>query len=456
MLPKQSVPPRLARQVAQELYQHMALYGYDLIELPVIEPADLFLIKAGDQAIGKLFTFEQHGRQRALRPEFTAAAAYRYVQLNSSGVVRWQFGGQIFEDDPNDSSRDYQRLSIGAELIGLSGTAADAEIIGMAARGLDRIGIHGWRVTIGHTRLMRQILSRFGLDSRMERFVLNHLPALADPHKGKPFVLEQLDRFLLGSSVLTQSDEINPANMLETLLDVLSRTQTMGGRTHQEIARRLAQKRQHVAERPQIVHALNELERWNTINHSPTEAFKIMDSLIAPDDTASRQTLAEWKQTVQLLRAYQIPEENLSLRPNLARTWAYYTGIVFELTADGRHVGGGGRYDELARLLGSRRDVPAVGFAYYADHILDLLPSETYAGPFSVTISSTPENALAAAIWADRLREQHIPVCLMPPEQARNSSPLLVVDEQQRISFGAEVFTLSDINRLVSLLGNQP
>ncbi len=456
MQPKQSVHPRLARQVAQELYQHMALYGYDLIELPVIEPADLFLIKAGDQAIGKLFTFEQHGRQLALRPEFTAAAAYRYVQLDSDDVVRWQFCGQIFEDDPNGSSGDYQRLSIGAELIGLSGTAADAEIISMAARGFDRIGIHNWRVTIGHTRLMRRILSRFGLDSRMERFVLNHLPALADPHKGKPFILEQLDRFVLGGSVLARSDEINPANTLETLLDVLSRTRTMGGRTHQEVARRLVQKRQHSAERPQIIHALDELECWNAVNDPPAEAFKIMDSLVAPEDVASRQTLAEWKQTVQLLQAYQIPDENLTIRPNLARTWAYYTGIVFELTADGRHVGGGGRYDEMARLLGSRRDVPAVGFAYYADHILDLLPAETYISPFLVTISFAPENALAAAIWADHLREQHIPVCLMPPGQARNGSPLLVVDEQQRISFGAEVFSLSDINRLASLLGNQP
>ncbi|NWG15161.1 MAG: ATP phosphoribosyltransferase regulatory subunit [Chloroflexi bacterium] len=448
-----SVPSRLVRQITQDLHQHMALYGYELIELPVIETADLFLIKAGDQVLGKLFTFERHGQQLALRPEFTAAAAHRYTRLNSSEPARWQFCGQIFEDDPNDSSRSYQRLSIGAELIGISEVAADAEIISLAARGLDRTAIRSWSVTIGHTRLMRQILARAGLDSRMERFILNHLPALADPLKGKSFILEQIDRFLLGKSASNQREETDPARSLETLSDITVNAQTMGGRDHQEIARRLAQKRRQVAERPQIIHALDELERWNAVNHPPDEAFKLMDSLVAPDDAVSRQTLAGWQRTIELLRAYQIPDERLTIRPNLARSWAYYTGVVFELTADGRHLGGGGRYDELLRLLGSQRDVPAVGFAYYADQILELIPATSHADVRLITIPVMSENAVASAVWANRLREQNVPVRLMPSEQVQENAPfILTVDNRQRAFLDDETFTLSDIDRLVNIL----
>ena len=57
----------------------------------------------------------------------------------------------------------------------------------------------------------------------------------------------------------------------------------------------------------------------------------------------------------------------------LARELAYYTGIIFEVTAgdSGASMGGGGRYDGLARALGSPVDMPALGFAYSLEAVLD-------------------------------------------------------------------------------------
>ena len=80
----------------------MRAYGYERIETPIIQPAELFLTKAGDQIINRLFTFERMGRQLALRPEFTALAAHTYVTRYPEAphpVVRWQFSGSIFEED---------------------------------------------------------------------------------------------------------------------------------------------------------------------------------------------------------------------------------------------------------------------------------------------------------------------------------------------------------------------
>ena len=54
---------------------------------------------------------------------------------------------------------------------------------------------------------------------------------------------------------------------------------------------------------------------------------------------------------------------------------AYYNGIIFEV----RHpslsgpLGGGGRYDDLARALGSKETVPALGFAYNLEALLHIL-----------------------------------------------------------------------------------
>lgn len=70
--------------------------------------------------------------------------------------------------------------------------------------------------------------------------------------------------------------------------------------------------------------------------------------------------------------------------PTLARGLDYYTGAIFELKLDkdpnSLSVGGGGRYDNLIgmfmtekRYLPAGRQVPAVGFSFGLDRLLELL-----------------------------------------------------------------------------------
>ncbi|MBI5669894.1 MAG: ATP phosphoribosyltransferase regulatory subunit [Chloroflexi bacterium] len=443
---------RQVRLLTQHLHEYMSRYGYQVTEVPVIEAADLFLIKAGDQVVNRLFTFERHGQQLALRPEFTAAAAHRYLQNNGESVVRWQFSGAIFEDDPGDTGRHYQRHSIGAELIGMAGASADAEIIGMAAQGLAGQGIQSWHVAIGHIWLLRLVLTEFGLDSRTERFLLHAVPALRDPTRGKSYVLDQLDKLLLGMPDKSQTwtpdalAEPNARHLLDVLLDTTGRGATMGGRTRHDIARRLLQKRQRAAERGQIVAALDALERWCAVSLPPQDAFTTMHDM--SDAPAIRQTLADWQQMVDLLDAYDIAPEQIQIQPGLVRSWEYYTGMVFDLMAGDTSLGGGGRYDELARLIGGQHDVPAVGFTYYVDRVIAALPMLQDSHPAALAIALTPENAAAAARWANQLRGQGLTVYLLPLETLPSPLPL-TIDDRGYASFNSNVYTLADSDVLV-------
>lgn len=62
--------------------------------------------------------------------------------------------------------------------------------------------------------------------------------------------------------------------------------------------------------------------------------------------------------------------------PFLARGLNYYTSTIFELKLDktpgGLSIGGGGRYDNLIGMFAGRK-IPAVGFSFGIDRILDLL-----------------------------------------------------------------------------------
>lgn len=69
--------------------------------------------------------------------------------------------------------------------------------------------------------------------------------------------------------------------------------------------------------------------------------------------------------------------EDYIYNPFLARGLNYYTSTVMELKLDktpgGLSVGGGGRYDNLVGMFAGRK-IPAVGFSFGIDRIIDLLP----------------------------------------------------------------------------------
>jgi histidyl-tRNA synthetase len=90
------------------------------------------------------------------------------------------------------------------------------------------------------------------------------------------------------------------------------------------------------------------------------------------------------KPTTNLKDIFKILEENYNLKtgtdfyfdPALARGLDYYTGSIFELKPCGKKddmsIGGGGRYDKLIGTFAGR-DIPAVGFSFGVDRMLDLL-----------------------------------------------------------------------------------
>ncbi len=65
------------------------------------------------------------------------------------------------------------------------------------------------------------------------------------------------------------------------------------------------------------------------------------------------------REMLSLFPAYGVPADVVTLDLGLGRGLTYYTGIVFEWVAsDGTHIGGGGRYDDLATRIGARHRFP--------------------------------------------------------------------------------------------------
>jgi len=94
------------------------------------------------------------------------------------------------------------------------------------------------------------------------------------------------------------------------------------------------------------------------------------------------------------------------IAPLGVRNFEYYTGPVFNLVVGDARLGGGGRYDSLAGLVGGR-DVPASGFALEVDLISQRLAAGL-TDETPITIRCETADALGRAFeLAKALRDQN-------------------------------------------------
>lgn len=126
-----------------------------------------------------------------------------------------------------------------------------------------------------------------------------------------------------------------------------------------------------------------------------------------------------FKEVLEYLEEMGIP---YNINKNLVRGLSYYTRTVFEVmettTEEGAPplaLGGGGRYDYLARQIGAKKDVPAVGFSMGVDRIVSSpwykkLSPRILKKPKIYFIQLGSEAKLKSLNIIEIMRKAHIPI----------------------------------------------
>jgi histidyl-tRNA synthetase len=122
------------------------------------------------------------------------------------------------------------------------------------------------------------------------------------------------------------------------------------------------------------------------------------------------QPIAQIERILELLNAYGHAVNAVELNPGMGRGLHYYTGMLFEIYAPGRsgaQLAGGGRYDDLAQLLGSRLPLPACGFSYGLERVVDACPVLPEVDRVEAVVMAAEPEAVTQAIWfAENLRQE--------------------------------------------------
>ena len=412
-------------QLQRRLIALLASYGYRGLDTPLLEPTELFLRKSGGELASQLFSFNDPGsRAVSLRPEFTAPAMRHYLERAAEIELpaRWQYCGPVFRYDGSAlSSLDEHEVSgqftqIGGELLGGSGVMADVELLDLAVSALSESGLCGWTLRLADLDILNSLLDPLGLSERARAFVVQNVPNL---RHGQPVIARLMDdaRRLhivgraAGDDYLSQAVQgLDDDEARHVLLGVLRSNplDQLGQRRPEEVVERLLRK----IRRPDAEESLRlALETACELAQVRGDAAIALAGASAALRKAGADTAAAGRleQLIGMLPEQHDASGQIVLDFGLVRGLAYYNGIIFEVSHPGwpGPLGGGGRYDGLARDLGGSHRLPALGFAYNLDALVELTAnlSGSEAQPSGVLVVAANAAAnLAALKTAQELR----------------------------------------------------
>lgn len=342
VLPTEAAELRFIEDAVRTVF---AEFGYGEVWTPTLEFEEVLAL-SGEKAFQTGFRMlDEHGQVLILRPDLTAPIARLAGSRLRAGVPPHRVFSisTIFRRLSSHRDRETEFRQAGIELLGSSLPHADAEVVAVACRSLERAGLRGYRVGVGQISFFAGLLRALDLDQELQQRLTQDVVA-------KDLVNYRL--VVEGADFLASADR-------RALLEV-----------------------------PDLRGGPDVLDRAGAFVRS-ADMESALDHLRSMHDA---------------LVAYGYGDR-LLFDLGIFRNLEYYTGSVFELYAPGMGftLGGGGRYDNLLARFGA--PMPAVGFGLGLDRLHAALidqAADLATGDQTVILVGGLDRHVATA---DRLRE---------------------------------------------------
>ena len=407
--------------VERRLGDFIGRFGYSALEVPVLETTELFLRKSGGDLASQMYSFVDPGSNAvSLRPEFTSAIMRHYLEINGGSedppLVRWQYCGPVFRYDTGSAADTGQFTQVGAELVGSNSILADAELVTLAAGIPAQLGIPDYRIRLGDLDVLDSVLDTVGLSDRAREFIVANMNRIGEGRDSLASTLQRAAELHVVSGIGLPDEEKHLAVAVNGLPDGAARSvlagfmrwntsadMPLGRRSPDEIVDRLLRKLRGGDASDAVERGLALAGQLAGVKGYPPSALAQAQSIVAAAgaDTRAIDRLTE---LTALIGGDPAVSGRLEIDFSLARGIAYYNGIIFDLVRgdDDASLGGGGRYDALARALGGEAAVPALGFACTLEALLAAMPQADppYPDRDAVLVAPREAKSHAAALRA--------------------------------------------------------
>jgi len=170
------------------------LYGFSMIETPIMEPTELFTrsIGTGTDIIEKeMYTFDDYGKKVSLRPEGTACAVRAYLEhpvLSQRTLAKIYYIGPMFRRERPQAGRLRQFHQIGAEIIGEGCPQQEVELLSFLFHFFEHLHLSDLTLELNSIGCP---LCRPAYKEKLQTFLADKLPILCEDC-GKRFQVNPL------------------------------------------------------------------------------------------------------------------------------------------------------------------------------------------------------------------------------------------------------------------------
>jgi histidyl-tRNA synthetase len=294
-------------------------YGFEPLQTPAFERLEVLSGKYGDEGDKLVFKILRRGEHEAsgeadlaLRYDMTVPLARVVAAYGSQLPVPYKryAMGPVWRADRPGKGRFREFAQCDVDIVGSPSPLADAEVISAAAGALDALGITGFTILVNSRQALAGLLEVYGVPAALGNGVLTTLDKL---------------------------DKLDPDAVIRELAD----TRSLDPATARALVGDLT--------------AGDATDRMRTM---------------LKDSDAGLRGISEIDRFLEL--ATRGPGAGrIAFTPRLVRGLDYYTGVIFEVVAEGvpGSIASGGRYDHLIESLGGP-DVPACGVSLGVERLM--------------------------------------------------------------------------------------
>ncbi|MGB7341838.1 MAG: histidine--tRNA ligase [Phototrophicaceae bacterium] len=336
-------------RVVEEVFK---LYGFEPLQTPILESNETLFGKYGEEAEGLIYS-AKHGRQKesgvSMRYDLTVPLARVVAQWENElnmPFKRYQIA-PVFRGERPQRGRFREFYQCDADIVGVSGMSADAELISLAIMVLRRLGFDDFTVKINNRKLLTGMGQYAGVADEQ----------LSDLYRS-------VDKF----------DKVGAEGVQKELLE--------RGLADDVVARML------------------------TLLQAGGTGTETLDNVaeILGDFEIALEGINELREMAHNLQMLDVPTQNYAFDFTMVRGLGYYTGPIFETVLNGDSIGsisGGGRYDDLIGIF--RKDsLPTTGISLGIERIITLMDEKNM---YPESIGSTVVQVLVT-VFSDDMRDE--------------------------------------------------
>tara|TARA_B100000989_G_scaffold247737_1_gene195113 strand:+ start:649 stop:1686 length:1038 start_codon:yes stop_codon:yes gene_type:complete len=337
-----------SKKLSETIIKTFKSNGFVLSEPDVLLDSDYIIERSGEKFRSSMLSFEREdGKTMCLRPDLTVASCISFLEKKSSSKI--YYSGKAYRRSSSKGA-NFINDQLGIEILGSKNQVQDDfKVVGTILSSVKKIQKKKVQIKVGDISLFKSLINALDMPERWKLRLIRHF--------WRPNYFEELLKRLEKN---TDIDAVTFDADKKRFYEMKKRDQgkIVAGRSIAEILKRFDKKitdPRSFADGKKIVKIIKSFLKINCKLSELDE--KLLD--FVKKNNLKKNIFKDFKSILNLKRL----NRDINFIANFGRDVEYYTGIVFEVFSGKKEIARGGRYDDLLKSLGAKKNTPAVGAA---------------------------------------------------------------------------------------------